>query len=326
MRPTTIALCCLPAVLAGSLCPGTSITGPVAGYVADSDGPVLRTIFGVPGSFRFSDPLALPDGVTQLRIAPGQDYALAEVSGSSLSVLSLSGGAASGLTALEWALPSPDWIAFSPQSQSAVLFSATSRRLQIIAGLPDRPQVALDLDSSVLPDIPRMASVSDDGKTLLVASRRAIYLLPPDGSTPRTLLTATQIVSLALFRDGTSAAVWDGVAGAIHLLQNVTSAPSDRVLVSGWKGAGTLYPSADGGTLFLVRPGAKSVFAHDVASGSMQSFESPASARTLDPLRNHDTFLISADRHQPGWIFYLDGTAGHVVFVPSPTPATEDGQ
>jgi hypothetical protein len=326
MGRSALGWCWLFAALAGLLPGATIIAGPVAGYVAESSGPVLRAILGVPGSFRFSDPLPLPDGVTRVHMAPGQDFALVERAGSGLAVLSLSGGTVDRLTAIDGALAAADWVAFSPQAGSAILFSASANRLQVLAGLPEAPRVAMELDTTTLPGPPRTGAVSDDAQTLLVASGRGVYLVSPEGGAAQLLLPAIEVVSLALFRNGVDAAVWDGGTGTIHLLQNVKSAPVEHVLSSGMRGPGKLYPSWDGGSLFVVTPGAKGVLSIDLASGEIQSFDSSAAPVTLDPLRNHDTFLISARPHQPAWIFYLDGTAGRVVFVPAANPMTENVQ
>ena len=162
--------------------------------------------------------------------------------------------------------------------------------------------------------------MSDDGTTVLVASRREVYLLPLDGRAAQLLMAGQEIAALALFPNDTDAAVWDGGTRSIHLLQNVSSAPIGRVVASGLKGAGKLHPSWDGGTLFVLRSGAKTLSAIDLAAGEIQSFDSAVAPVTLDPLRNHDTFLISAGRNQPAWIFYRDGSAGRVVFVPAVAP------
>jgi hypothetical protein len=245
---------------------------------------------------------------------------------SGLAVLSLCGAKVDLVTAVDGALTTPDWVAFSPQAGSAILFSASASRLQVLAGLPDTPRVAMELDTTTLPGPPRNGAVSDDGQTLLIAAGRGVYLVPAAGGAAQLLLPAIEVVSLALFRNGVDAAVWDGGTGSIHHLQNVSSAPAERVLASGLKGVGKLYPSWDGGKLFVVKPGAKGVSSIDLASGEIQSFDSSAAPVTLDPLRNHDTFLISARPHQPAWIFYLDGTAGRVVFVPARNPMTESAQ
>jgi hypothetical protein len=322
MSRSAFGWCWLLAAMAGSLSGAATITGPVAGYIVESSGPVLRAIFGVPGSFQFSDPLPLPQGVTRIHLAPGQDFALVERADSGLGILYLSGGAVDRVVAVDGVMAAADWVAFSPAAASAILFSSSSSHLQVLSGLPDTPRVALDLDTTTLPERPRTGAVSDDGRTVLIASGRAVYLVPRDGAA-QLLMPAREIVSVAIFRNGTDAVVWDGGTGSIHLLRNVSSAPVEHLLASGLKGPGKLYPSWDGGTIFVTQPGTKAVSWMDLASGEIQSFDSAAVPVTLDPLRNRDTFLISARPHQPAWIFYRDGNTLRVVFVPAANRLTE---
>jgi len=324
MARSALGWCWLLAATAGWLPAGTTLTGPVAGYVAESSGAV-RAILGVPGAFRFSDPLPMPDGVARVHIAPGQDFALLERPDTGLALLHLGGGTLARVTAVDGAMPAPDWISFSPASASAILFSSSSNRLQVLAGLPDAPTIAVDLDTTILPEQPRIAAVSDDSRTLLVASRRAVYLVLPDG-TAHLLMAAEEIAALALFRNGTDAAVSERGTGSIHLLQNVSTAPVERVLASGLQGLGKLYPSWDGGAIFAAGQGTRTVSSIDLASGEIQSIDCGAAPVTLSPMRSRDTFLISARPHQPGWIFYRDGNAGRVVFVPAAPETTESVQ
>jgi len=315
----------LLAATAGSLHGAATIAGPVAGYVVESSGPALRAILGVPGSFLFGDSLPLPAGVTRIHLAPGQDFALVERADSGLAVVRLNSGGVEPATAVDGAMPAADSVAFSGSATSAILLSSAASRLQVLSGLPETPRVTMELDTGTLPEAPRTAAVSDDGQTLLIASGRAVYLVRQDGSAQR-LMQGREIVSVAILRNGTDAAVSDRGTGSIHLLRNVSSAPVEQVLASGLKGLGNLYPSWDGETIFVARPGTKAVSSIDVASGGITSCDSAATSVTLDPLRNRDTFLISARPHQPGWIFYRDGGTGRVVFVPAANPLTENVQ
>jgi hypothetical protein len=47
-------------------------------------------------------------------------------------------------------------------------------------------------------------------------------------------------------------------------------------------------------------------------------------AAGLIPLRNRDTFMISAKAHQPGWVFYRDGLDCRTVFIPAARVATRE--
>jgi len=311
----------LPFIAAGIAWSAETISGPVAGYVTDSSRTQLRTIFGVPGALRFSDPLVLPAGIRQIRLAPGQDFALVENTGSAPGVLALKAGAVDRLTPVPDALPSADWAAFSPAAGSAILYSLAAGRLQVLSGLPDAPRVTLDLDATTLPEQPAIGAVSDDGSLVLVASATSLYRLSSGGSA-QLVLSAAAISSLAVLRNGTDAVLTDPSTGSVELVRNAGSGSQARVLASGLDGMGAIFPSPDGQTLYVARPGG--VSAVDLASGAVQSFASSEAPAGLLPLRNRDTFLISAKSNQPAWIFYRDGTAGRTVFVPADDSATRE--
>jgi hypothetical protein len=312
----------LPLVVVGLACAQGPISGPVAGYVTDSSRSQLRTIFGVPGAFSFGGPLALPDGVSQVRLAPGQDFALVENANGSPGVLVLKAGAVDHMTPIAGAMASADWVAFSPGAGSAVLFSAAGR-FQVLTGLPDAPQIALDLDAATLPVEPTLGAVSDDGTLVLVASGTSLYRVSSDGSS-QVMLSTGGILSLTVLRNGVDAALSDSSTASIQLVRNAASNPQARVLASGLDGIGTVFPSSDGQSLFVARPGAQTVSSVDLTSGTVQSFAASVAPVGLIPLRNRDTFLISAKVDQPGWVFYRDGTAGRVVFIPAAESATRE--
>jgi hypothetical protein len=313
----------LPVVVAGLAAADGSISGPVAGYVTDSSRAQLRTIFGVPGAFTFGEPLSLPDGVAQVRLAPGQDFALVERANSSPGVLFLRAGAVDRLAPIDGAMPSADWIAFSPGAGSALLFSAGTHHLQVLSGLPDAPQVVLDWDAATLAEPPALGAVSDDGSLVLVAAGTSVYRVSRDGAA-QVVLSAGGIQSLTVLRNGVDAAVSDPSTGSVHLVRNAASTPEARVLASGLDGIGTIFPAWDGLSLFVARPGAETVSSIDLASGAVRSFPASVAPVGLIPLRNRDTFLISAKAHQPGWVFYRDGTDARVVFIPAAESGTRE--
>jgi hypothetical protein len=306
----------LPVIVASMAFADGPIGGPVAGYVTDSSRSQLRTIFGVPGAFTFSGSLPLPDGITQVRLAPGQDFALVESVNSAPGVLFLKAGAVDHLAPVTGAIASADWIAFSPSTGSALLYSGAAHRLQVLSGLPNAPQVALDLDAATLPVVPALGAVSDDGSLVLVASSTSLYRVSRDGSS-QVVLSAGGILSLTVLRNGVDAALSDSATASVQLVRNAGSTPQARVLASGLDGIGTIFPSSDGLSLFVARPGAETVSSIDLSSGAVQSFAASIAPVGLIPLRNRDTFLISARDNQPGWVFYRDGTLGRAVFIPA---------
>src|SRR5690242_10787041 len=122
----------LPALAAAA----SSFATPITGYVAESSGSVLRSVLGLPGALSFSDPLPLPEGTTRVRVPSSADFAWVERADQAPAVLLLKAGAADRLTPVDGALGTADWMAFSSRGASAVAYSASAGRLQLITGLP----------------------------------------------------------------------------------------------------------------------------------------------------------------------------------------------
>jgi hypothetical protein len=271
----------------------------------------LRAILGVPGAFRFSDPLALPDATSRVRVAPGQDFALIERRNADPAALVLNAGAVDHSTPLTGVLPAADWVTFSAGGASAVLFSARARRMQLVTGLPDAPRIALDLDAAALAGAPHSAAVSDDGKLLLIAAAQSVFAVPPDGP-PQLVFSGSAVQGIAILPNAPGAVIADG--GSLYLWNAGAGA---RVVVSGLDGLTAIAPSADGSAVYVAREGFAALSVIDLATGEVREFESAIAPLGLTPLRSRDTFLISATAGQPGWIFYRDGSEGRTVFIPA---------
>src|SRR5208283_3235811 len=69
------------------------LSGPVAGFVFDNSGHVLRPIQGVPGASLLGDPLNFGIDVAAAYIAPRQDSAIVVGADQSLHLFLLNGGA-----------------------------------------------------------------------------------------------------------------------------------------------------------------------------------------------------------------------------------------
>ena len=95
----TLLTCGLLAAIGAAAADG-NLSGPLAGYVADSSRPVLRAITGVPGSYLFSDPIGLPGTVTRVHVASGQDFALAQRGAEGIGILHLRGRAGQRFSAI----------------------------------------------------------------------------------------------------------------------------------------------------------------------------------------------------------------------------------
>jgi hypothetical protein len=303
---------------------GVGMGRPLLGFVARSSPGGLRAILGVPGAAVFADALLTPSDATTVRIAPGRPntspYAWMERGGDAPAVLPLSGTRAGNASPLPGALPAADLVAFSPTGRSAVLFSAASRRVQVIGGLPDAPSITQDLDAALLPGLPDALAVSDDATAVLLASGRSVHLLSPSGQT-RLILNLSGSAALTFFPNSAAAAIADRGAGSVYLVHNSTGDISSGSLAAGLDGLQDIGVTIDGLSLVLTNPSANRIWTVNAQIAEVRAFDSRVSATTLNRIGDGDTFLISSEAGQPAWIFVPEGADGRTVFVPATAPA-----
>jgi hypothetical protein len=307
-------------VLAFQICgtaADTALNRPILGFAAQASPPELRAILGVPGAAVFSDPLSLPEQTTRLRLAPGQRYAIIEGAHGTPAALLLNGIQIGETVPIPGAVRLPDFVSFSPSGGSAVLISRASGRLQVIAGLPQAPQLTEDIDLSLLPEFPGNAAVSDDAGSVLLSSGGTVYLMGPDGSTA-VVLSVTRTASIAFLPGSTIAAIGDPGTGSVYLFQRLAAGNvAPLLLASGLPGLGQIAATGDGQILYVTDTEGPGIWSVNVACGAVGQLASQVNASKLDRLRNADTFLISSGPELPAWIFFRQGQAAGTVFVPA---------
>ena len=302
-------LFCIAGLLYGDITAG----GPLAGYAAIGNRE-LRAIRGVPGAFRYGDPFPLPAGVTGVYPAPCQNFALVS-QGSRIAVLPLSFQGPGTLAVIEGAMRDADWVAFSPSGTAAVLHSAATNALQVVRGLPEAPAAGATIDTSTLPASLRSAAVSDDGAALLLTSAVAVYFAAANGTPQLVAATAGEPVAVFL-RSSRDALIADSGAGTVSVLPS-GAAPALRLVTSGLDGLAAIYPGSDGASVFVRRPAAQDLASVDIATGEIRHHALPVVPEELLPLRNRDTFLVSAGPGQAGWVFYQEGSQRGTVGIPA---------
>ena len=251
---------------------GITMGRPIIGYVAHSSPLELRAILGIPGAAVFSDPLLLPRHVTRIRLAPSQQYALIERERQEPVVLLLTAANAGRAVSLAGAFPVADLAAFSPFGRSAVLFSVSAKRLQVIAGLPDAPQIVRDLDVGVLPEPPEAMAISDDAGSVLLSSAGAVYWLLPGGST-RMVVNVADVPALVFFPNSANAAIGDRTAGSVYLFRNLAGGITTSLLATGLDGLEEITSSGSYETLYITKPRGQCIWSIRVATGEVRAFK-----------------------------------------------------
>ncbi|MBI4875966.1 MAG: hypothetical protein HY822_15120 [Acidobacteria bacterium] len=319
MRSLALSLVLLLPATAG-WCGDNGWQSPVLGYLVTQDPLELRPISGIPGAAVRGEPLPLPEGLTALRLAPGPRYALAE-RGDPIppAVLLLDGGTPAVLP-LEGVLTGAGLVAFSPSATSAALYSARERRLQVLAGLPSRPQIVRDLPWNE----PAALAVSDDAQSLLASDASGtVSLLAADGGT-QFLFRAREPGALAFLPNRADALILD--RDEVYLLGGLDGAVSSRLLASGLERPAELLAAAGGKSALVTDRDGLRVWWIDIASATLQAVDVPAGPLRLEPLRLADAFLISAEPGEPAWLLVRGGAQMRSYFIPAAQAEGRDSQ
>ena len=266
---------------------------PVMGYAFGGQTRELRAILGVPGASRWSDPLALPDGVTALRVAPGHRWALVLRDGGEAGILTLDSLAYSPIADT---LDNLDSVRFSPSGTAMVLSSGA-----IYRGLPE--DAKRGGDAVVAADL---MAVSDSGDVATLIDGR----LMKGGE---FLRECSADCRFAFFPGADShLAVFD--AGRLTEM----SGSESRILAENLDAAAFILATNKS----VLLSGASALRVMDRVSGAMlRSEDLPAAATRLEAMRQGDTVLLSSgsEESDAAWMFSQEG----VRFVPARPAASE---
>src|SRR5580700_6064590 len=104
---------------------------PLLGFFASGPALRLRPILGAPGAVLLGDKIALAEKITQLAVAPGQQYALVERGrDAELATIALAAASTGEAQPIPGSFATADRIVFNPSGTAAVIFSASLQRMQ----------------------------------------------------------------------------------------------------------------------------------------------------------------------------------------------------
>jgi hypothetical protein len=295
---------------------------PMLGFVYATDGSEVRAINGIPGASTQGLPLALPAGVTAIDFAPGQKSAIVErTNGAPVGVISFLGASPGAIVPIPGGISQADIVAFSPSGAGAALYSASEGQLQVVAGLPDNPQLIRNIGSGELPDAVRALAIADDGLTLLEGTvHSAVYLLA--GSGPQLLESVSDLGGILFNPKSNDALIFDRNGGTLSLLQSVSSTRTSRPLASGLAGLeGTIALQTNGRRAVVTSTNANHLWEVDLQSLQAQDLQLPTTPVMLTPLRANGDYLLSWQPGQLAWIVDTNQAKGAVYLVPAAAQA-----
>jgi hypothetical protein len=169
------------------------VGAPVLGLLPDRG--LIHPVNGIPASASIAPALDFGAEFVQIAISTRQSYALVSTAGSGAVLLAYPNGTTTSVAGLS---ANPDAIVLSPLGSAAVLWSASSRLLEIVSGLPGSPVVRQVNATFLSADVPSALAVSDDGAWGAGAWSSGVWGFGPNGEV-RNLLAGDRASALAFF-------------------------------------------------------------------------------------------------------------------------------
>lgn len=285
---------------------------PLLGFLVSNAPFRVRPVVGSPGAVVLGSELPIPDQVSAVSVAPGQQFAVIETSSGQSEVLPLTLDGSGAVIPIPNSLANPDGVAFSPSGTVAVLYSARARSAEVILGLPASPRLdrTVDLSAASLPLT--SVAISDDAQTILAGfsdgSHGSIWSFAA-AQTAQQIAPAGLPVAIRFFPGSSDAVAAD--RGWQQILR-LPHGAVPLVLASGAQGIGNpsdLEVSSDLKTVWVssLAPAGRAaasrrtlttqtgqLSAIDLATGAVTTAPAPFEAANLQRLAGESVFLLSS--------------------------------
>lgn len=310
MKPVLAIL--MLAALAAPAAAESGIQGPVAGFVADTGLRAIRPINGLPGSSVLGEALPLGFAVRHAAISPGLDFAAAisDDDGAFYLVRGLK-QAAPQVTAVEGVPAGISRIVLN--GDAALLYSPAEGRLQVLSGLPEKPELSPPVDAP--PGEVTALALAPGGTRFAVGVSGAVYLYSGEAF---TLLASAPGISALAFRAGGEDVVY--ASREINQVVEVSGAGGGSAVLAG-EPEGVSAPvgllSIDGGReLWIANAGSSSALVLDAAAPGAPAVVPLAAPPThCEALDGKSMLLLNHAGGGP--LILADWTARRAYFVPA---------
>ncbi len=269
-----------------------AVGAAVLGFLPGPGPLELSAILGVFGAARLGDPVVAPKTAMRLYVATGQQFALVEQnSDAPLSVWDLA--ADSALTTIAGALPHPDLVAFSPRGDSAALYTRESGQIQVIGGMPNRPEVHKTLPS-LSPAAAGMIAVSDDANVVVLRdSTTGDVLISNDGKSWQPFYGAYSPSAWTFIPKTHDLIVADKQENAIFLIEQAGSNHA-RIVLAENSLPDQISVTRNGQTLVALDSKRGTLWTIDLKKRIASGATAAANLHSLSILRGGNTFLASS--------------------------------
>ena len=279
-----------------------AFTPPLIGYVAGPSNEV-RAIVGTPGAARVTFPVALPQGIDRIALAPGRTFGLASMTETESVVVLHSLNTQPAASLIVGAAKNFHRAAFSTSGKAVALFSRECGCVQTITGLPDAPAVSRTINVAER-DILALAT-NDDASVIAYSSTGELARY--DGDSVSTWPVSARW--LALSSDALTLAVVDADRRTVSTLRagewSATLAEGDPVAVT-FAGLSSMVVADSSAGVRLI----------DTSAGSVTLVECACTPGTAEPTSLNDAFRITGLDTRAVWLLHVAETGSRIVFVP----------
>lgn len=287
------------------------VTSPSVGAWGDAQGRV-RMILGQPGAAL--QKLVLTHA---LAVSPRQGVALTPTAdGEGLQVTSLLGGEPRRIAGTRLGA---DRVAVSADGRAIALLSNAERTVQVVHGLPQRPELATWM-------VPGEGSaeglaVSDDGALVAVAVREekevAVYRLERAGP-PVRLCQLGEFGAMRFAPDNATLIVTDRGKARLLVIEDAHGVPRELVLATAAEGLrrpGAVAVLRDG-RLVAANPEQRTLLLVPRDGSAVVTVECPVVPEALEPLAGDGLFRLTTNGDRTLWLLDVTGAEWKVLFVP----------
>jgi hypothetical protein len=323
-----ILILLLALLSAGSPVQAETVHGPTLGFAPNSTGSVIWPVLGISGASMLGDRLIFDTNVHGAIISARQDYALAIRNDDGRAVLINLTGDAPALNVIPGLDFAADLLAISPTGSAAAIYNNDSKRVQVIRGLPDAPELIYQFDASASSggQAAQMA-VSDDGTIVLVKSvaDTDVGFWGFDASGAWWRIALDRPSAAAFFANSHDAVVADDASQTVFVIGDIARTGIQVPLIFAAENFIAVAVSADNRQVFTADSNTGNVLVVDVATQTSVTLSCNCRLTGLSRLKGSSMLRLNEPSEDVMGV--LDASSGNPrIFVTPPPPAMNTQQ
>jgi len=314
-----VCLAILTTAAMGAQLSGT-LSGPVLGYMFDSNDGKLRPLLGILGSTTVGTPVELGFTPSLVLTLDAMHIIASTDAGPEFLVVGLESGPPS-TTVISGVSGKPALAAVSLQGTAAAFYYADVQEVRIVTGLPQKPALSNRITLSQLGRPLTHMALSNDGALLVYSIAEgegdALFSWSASSDRDRFLMAAGSISSVAITGNG-AAIVADRGANEVFAIWDLGGAAIPQFLAG--PGDGVSDPvglASDANRIYISNAGSGTVIALDSNGRYLQTLDCNCTLTGAFALRD-SVFRLTDRVHRT--IFLLDASSptARILFAPPP--------